>query len=281
MLKRALNFIIAELIYNGHLQALGAAGIISISSLLFNVYPTPGLILASYLIFEIIYAFDRFKDIEVDAKTDKLRTLHLKRYLNKIPLLISLMLLLLIFLTLHFANLKTLITSLTILILGLLYPIYFKKLTQKIIAFKNFYVSAVHTFLIFYPAIYYSLQISMSVNLLVFLTYIFLEAMVSQVLLDTKDIKSDKQQKMLTIPVIIGNKKTLFYAQVLSTFLFVFIIIFNMYSQSDPLINIIAVSTFTLNIYASKQISNGKKLGYILHSGKFFLWLLISLAVNI
>lgn len=71
-MKKIFKFLVTEIIYNGHLQALGAVAIVYISSILaFDRKPDISLLILVYLVFQFIYYFDRFHDIKSDELTNK------------------------------------------------------------------------------------------------------------------------------------------------------------------------------------------------------------------
>jgi len=73
-MKHVLQFISREAIYTGHLQAIGAAGIVYLAAALFNL-PVPLLLLgAVYTLFQGIYYYDRYSDIDIDRETNSKRT---------------------------------------------------------------------------------------------------------------------------------------------------------------------------------------------------------------
>src|SRR6266403_5510583 len=112
-MKKILKFLTTEIIYNGHLQALGAVGIVYISSIIaFGIKPGIDLLILVYCVFQFIYYFDRYRDIAKDEVTNKTRSVHLKAYINKVPLIMALLFLFVVLGNLIFGNTISLISSL-------------------------------------------------------------------------------------------------------------------------------------------------------------------------
>jgi 4-hydroxybenzoate polyprenyltransferase len=267
---KILKFIINEFLYNGHLQTLGALSIAIFSAILFKIKITWDLLLILYVNFYIIYLYNRHQEINIDYQTNKIRTEHLKLFNKYIPLLITALVTILIFLLIYFSNITSIFFIFSITILGFLYTNYFKKITKKIIAFKNIYVASVFSLLVIFPFIYYSLPFkNFLLNIIALMIFIFLRAILMQIFLDLKDIESDKQEGLLTLGVIAGREKTFKILQIgnLTTATFIPIIFWylNIFSPSFLMLLFLA----PINSYFLNLIKRGKLLGFILESGEF------------
>lgn len=283
-MKKFLTFIWDEFIYGGHLQCLGVVGIVYISGFLLEIPISWEVLLSIYLIFYPTYINDRFQWMKLDSLTNPERVKHFKNYLLLIPKLILFSILFLIILLVYIGNFKFSIFALLLLIFGLLYPIYFKNLTKKVIAFKNFYVAIFFAAIAVAPVIYYSYPISTSLifSLIILMFLIFLKTVLMQVLLDCKDIETDKYLKLLTIPILIGKEKTLSLLKILSptiTFLILFIAVFLL--QAFPIQMLILLFTIPFNLYSYKLTQKGNYFGYVLESGEFLFWFILVFFVNL
>jgi 4-hydroxybenzoate polyprenyltransferase len=279
---RLFKFIVIEIIYNGHLQSLGAMGIVYISSVLaFAINPSIILLILVYLVFQFIYFFDRFRDIRKDASTNKERTAHLKAYLNKIPVIMAVILSLVVVGNLIFGNILSLVCSLLVMFLGAMYPVCFKRLTKKIFMFKNIYVGSVHALLVFYPLIYYHQNPSNPFALYVLFILILIEAILGQIALDTKDILSDKKEKLLTLSVVIGKEKTIKILQILSLISTLTFLYLGFTYNLKSTFYVLLISGLVINQYISYKIKKSDKKGVIVAAAKFFLWFCVGLTANI
>ncbi len=206
-LKKFFRFIIIEFLYNGHLQSLGAVCVVFFSSLLFGIYCNLFEYLSIYLIFYLIYLYNRYKEKEHDSLTNRIRTQHISLISRHIKLIFISVFLFLVFLLVQENNYKLIGVLSIIFIFGILYTTFFKNLTKKILAFKNFYVASVFSLLVFYPFIVNNASTNMWVWIIAL--FIFLRAFKMQVVLDLKDVFSDSQIGILTFGVVFGKKKTI------------------------------------------------------------------------
>ena len=282
MLRKSINFLITEFVLNGHMQSLGAVGIVCVSYYFFfssSVFRLD-LILISYLLFECVYIFDRFVDINHDFLTNFRRSSHIKKYFNYVPIILFVMLLLLFSLLFIYANMISVFTVAVIVGFGFLYPIFFKKLTKRIPLFKNFYVSSVFALMVFLPAIYFENYAFDLIELVVFFACVFFEAFIGQIVLDMKDLESDKRRQILTLPVMVGMKKSLFIVNLLSLLnLLVFTFLF-LYLNFVLGIYLLLVISFMVNYLSVVMVKKNQKSAYLAQAGKFFVWFLGYLIVN-
>ena len=276
MLRKIYKFVIVEVIYNGHLQALSAGSVVVIASkLLLNYKFDLSFFLLIYLVFQFIFYYDRYKDIIYDAITNPERTSHIKLYSRKMPIILLSILLLVILGFLKYSNITSLIASLIIMFLGVLYNTYFKKLTKIISLFKNFYVSSVYSLLVLFPYIYYHVEVSNLVTALIVLLLVFFGSLVNQIVLDSKDRKSDKKIGLKTLPVILGNEKSLkFMMQFTLTmslfFLFVFLLL-----KSTPFLLILLIMNLIYDLVMINLVISGNRIGYFLGASKFLSWFVV------
>lgn len=283
IIKKILKFIWQEFIHGGHLQCLGFAGIVYISSFLLNIKIEWELLLITYLIFYPIYINDRLRGIKIDEATNPERVRHFKKYILLTPRIILFSVLLLTVMLICFANLKFSVFALLLLFFGLLYPFYFKNLTKKINAFKNFYVGFFFTIIALAPVIYYSLSFDVfsASSLAALMILIFSKAFLMQVLLDCKDVESDKFFGLSTLPVLIGTEKTLIFLKISSAFATTFILLFAVFFiRVFPFWMLILFITVPFNFYSYYLVGRKNYFGYVLGSGEFLFWLILIFKIN-
>ena len=280
VIKRILKIVWQEFIYGGHLQSLGAVSIVFVSGILLKINITWDCFFITYLIFYPLYLYNRFKEIEIDYLTNPQRTEYLKTYISQSSLVLPLIILILIGSLIYFSNFWTLIFALLLVFFGLLYSVIFKKLTKKIALFKNFYVAVFFTLLVFFPVIYYSYPLTSTLifGLLIFMAFVCFKAFMMQILLDLKDVASDKKEKLLTLPVIFGEKKTFNVLKIISILTTIpILLIFSLYFNIFPKSILMLLLTIPFNFYCFKLAREQKYFGYILASGEFLSWSILIL----
>lgn len=272
-MNKLIKFIIFEFLYNGHLQALGSVSIVYLSTYyLLGRIPSIAFLIIIYLTFQPVFLHDRYKDLKKDKKTNSVRTKHLQSYAHLVPIILFSMFASLVLLLLIFANIWSILLVIFILIMGLLYPIYFKGLTKQIYFFKNFYVAGVYGLLVFVPFVYYGVGFDLT-KAVIFLLMVFFEAFLGQMILDTKDTASDSEAGLKTFAATFGNKTTFMTVVVFSI---VYFIVF--YLSGNPLL---AAITLLLNAAMVGSVYLGNKIGYFLAAGQFLVWLCVVLTINI
>ncbi len=269
-----------EFVYGGHLQCLGGIGIIYFFGFVFQVKINWHIFLVAYLVFYPIYASDRIKEIKNDEISNPERTKHIKKYIKITSKIILVLFLSLIVFLFYLKNLKLALFSLSILVMGLLYPIYFKNITKKIFFFKNLYVALFFAIAVFFPIIYYSYNLSYTILVLMF--YIFLRTLLMQFYLDCKDVKIDKIVGLKTLPVLFGKQKSLFILKTINLLITPLIIIFIVFLFDFPSLIVLLFLIGILVVHLSHVlIKKDNYYGYVLVSSEFFFWLILLLIINI
>jgi len=280
IINRGLDLVWKEFIYGGHFQSLGASSIVMVSSILLGIQITWDCLLASYLMFYPLYLYNRFKEIKIDYLTNPQRTAHIRKYMRIIPAMLLLDFIALAIILIYFSNQATLIFAFLLVVLGILYTTAFKKITKKIVFFKNFYVALFFASMVFFPILYYDHQITLMASAFALFTYF--KALTMQILLDVKDIETDQKQELLTFPVILGKEKTLRILKMANIIIILSIIVVSYYLNIFPKVIIALLLVIPFNFYCIERVQRNNYSGYILASGEFILWfLLITLAKDI
>lgn len=277
-MKKILSFFAKEVFYNGHIQSLGASGVAYLAArVLLNEKSSFDLIVVVYLTFQYIYFYDRSKDLDKDRITNPERSIHLERYINKSGLVLVVLGVGAASSAIYFSGIPAMLFAITVILLGFMYPIYFKKLTRLIPVFKDLYVSFVYLLLTFFVLIYFSSAITFNLDLFVTALFVFVEMLLTQLLLDFKDYLVDKKNKLKTLPVMVGKKKALLYMKVLSVSMAsVFVFIVASQGLHRLLFPLIILCLF-INLYTLYKIDRNETGGYLASSGKFAAWLLFAL----
>ena len=277
-IKKFFKFIWNEFIYGGHLQCLGFVSVVIIGSDLLNLKINSVLLAFIYLIFYLIYIYNRIKEIQIDELTNPDRVRHFKSYFSKIKKIFYFLFFFLIGGLVYVRNLPFLVFSLSLLFLGLLYTPTLKNFTKKITGFKNFYVALFFSVIVFSPFFYYFYPLTKNLlfPLFVFVIFVFFKALMMQIFLDCKDVEADRKVALKTFPVVFGKEKTLEFLKIFDPFITGFILIFfcliyKIFSFS--LLMLLFVIPF--NFICINLAKNQRYFGYILKSGEFFLWLIL------
>ncbi len=271
-IRKTSNFMKIEFFYNGHLQALGALSIAFFSAYVLNIKMSWDFFIISYLGYYTVFLFNRYKEIDKDLLTNKIRTEHNKMLYKHTPLIFFLTLSTLLILFYFFYNPQYIIYLLLINIFGVFYTLYLKKQTEKIYLFKNICVALIFTAVVYSPLIYYSIPLeSISRSVIWLSVFVFIKALFMQIMLDIKDIESDKKENLKTLSILLGKEKTIKILYFLSFVIGFMPLVFYLFGIFPSYILILLLD-IPFNLYALNLIKKEKFSGYILESGEFILW---------
>jgi len=281
VIEKIVNSIWNEFVYGGHLLSFGAVSIVYTASILLDIRITWDFLLVVYLGTESVYLYNRFKEYKVDFLTNPERTEHIKKYVKYIPFIIFLMTFSAIVFVVYFNKISALTFGLLLLIIGLLYSLFFKKITEKIIAFKSFFISLMWSLLVLFLAIYYSAPINLA--LFLFSVFVFLRFFVSVSFFDIKDIKTDKQEGLKTLAVVL-KQSTLWQFLSIIAILAVLPLIIGVYLRILPISSLMLFLTIPYTFFYFKQLENKNISPYFLYNvivdGEFIFWPFFVLSGN-
>lgn len=210
-IKKILKLVWEEFIYGDHVLSLGALSIALTSASLLNVRLTWDFLVIVYLGVYLVYLYNHYKEIPRDTQTNIERVKCLQKYSNKVPFLIFFCLFIILVLQLFRGKTKSLLLSMFMISFGLLYTLFFKSLTKKIVGFKSFFVAFVWALIVLFLVVFYSKNIDV-VFLLMFV-FVFLRIFIGVTFSDIKDMDSDKKEELKTLPLVLGKEKTVFFLQ--------------------------------------------------------------------
>lgn len=279
MITKIIKGAIRELIFGGHIQSAGSVGIYVLSIYVFDLEFFWSDLLLIYIVFYLIYLFDRYLGLKIDESTNPERTQHIKKYNDYIPIILTVVVLLFILVGFFFSTINFFLVLSAILILGLIYPVAAKRVTRFITGFKNFYVAAVFSLLIFLPVLHNGYS-SLTAGIALLSSFVFLKAFSMQVVLDLKDISSDKQDKLKTFPVVLGIKNAIVLISLAN--LFACLAIVFGYWKKDLDVTVLSLLLSVVLVFFSVRLALAKKfLGYLLAATEFLLWPLLILLVRL
>lgn len=199
-----------ELVYGGHLASLAAPAFVWTMALMLRSNIAWPLLVIAYLVPQIIYSYNHFRELKIDLQFNPERAGYLQEKLKHSPYLFALYGSTLLVLLVAFSNVQTCILVLVLISGGILYTTHFKSLTQKITGFKNVYVATFWALqsTALYP-FYYNLRSGFFYIL--FFLFVWLRTFLNTVFFDIKDVDSDRKQGLKTLPVLFGKTSTLNY----------------------------------------------------------------------
>lgn len=233
------------------------------------------LLAIAYLIPLIVYSYDYYRDINKDITTNSERASYFTNKSQIYPYIMGSYAVTLAILLVLFSNLMLVSFILILVIVGVLYTVALKDFTQKIPAFKNIYTALTWSLAgTFFIPLYYSLNFSL-VYILIFL-FVFLKCLPNIIFFDVKDIASDAQAKLKTIPVLLGKEKSLKFLHGLNILAFIPLFI-GIYLKIIPLFGASMIVFYFYSLYYLKKAEkvNGKELrmvSYTLADAEFILW---------
>lgn len=269
MSHQFVPFLAREILYSGHLQSLGAAGIVYVAAQNLSAPIDLRHLLSVYLVFQAIYYFDRYRGLSHDASTNVSRTQHIRIYARFIPVIDVILLALALVAAI---NQPLAVATLAIIaILGFLYPLLFKGITAFIPMFKNFYVAVVFALLVLIPYVFTGSWPQHGVIIWPLLIFIFIQTLVMQVLLDVKDARSDNQQSLRTLPILFGRRRTIIFALCLTVISALALVGYAQMYQLPGLF-ILSLGSLLLDLLTYIAIGLGRPFAYFMVTTKYLIW---------
>jgi len=203
------NRVFRELVYGGHLLALGTASIAASSAILLGRSPTVILLVMAYLFSYGAYMLNRGAEVSQDSISDPRRTSFLQgrsRYLK----VISASSFVIGYLLAATVSLVFFIALLLPLILAVAYTVGSKKLVRLIgarrlkdkLLVKNVVIAFGWSLIPLLVGLYYH---SLPTALIAFAPFIFFRLMSNTVFFDLRDVRADNEFGVRTAPVVFGS----------------------------------------------------------------------------
>ncbi|WP_424357409.1 UbiA family prenyltransferase [Methanocella sp. MCL-LM] len=264
-----------EVIYGGHITALIGPSFVLISIIILELPLNYTSLMVAYLIPLLVYSYNYQKELEIDKLTNSDKTRYLSDRNRVFPYLFYTYLILTIVLSVLINSLSFIIFLAIIFTGGILYTIIFKRLASIVPAFKNVFSTAVWAYSgTFFNIFLYSL--TLDVMFIFLFVFIYLKIFINNVFFDIKDMATDKQEGLMTIPIMIGKKNTYYLLSLLNVISLI-ILIYSVYTSIVPLYTIsLGVFSLYTQYYLIKGNSTaGKdllKYTYIISDAEFILW---------
>ncbi len=273
MIKKTLTNIWNEFVFGSHLVALGDVLALYAMSVILNINVTISFFIVVYLSILAINFFNRYEDADMDATTNAERSKSVKRYFRFTPYIMVILTVIPVGITTYYAPISAIVFMLFLFGLGIIYSIFLKNVTKQILGFKDIMTALPYALLVIFMALYYETPITFAVVLITI--FYFIRMFINTTFFDIKDIKSDKNAGLRTLPVILGKNKTKQVLMILN-FLSAIPILIGIYLNVLPPYSIaLLVTMIYALLYLSKRklFTNQTTLYNVVVDGEFILWL--------
>jgi 1,4-dihydroxy-2-naphthoate octaprenyltransferase len=268
-----------ELVYGGHLLALGTSSIAASCAILLGRSPTFSLLLMAYLFSYGAYMLNRGSEVTQDSISNPGRTNYLmgrSKYLT----IISATSFGIGYVIAFFTNLIFFFALIAPLALALIYSIGSKKLTGLIgakrlkdkLLVKNFAISFGWSLIPVLVGLYYK---SLPLLLLSMGPFIFFRLMSNTIFFDARDVKADGAYGVRTVPVVYGKSRAYsimnMFDGVSAVYIFALVAV-----GFFPLYTIVTVFlpmySIAYRVISSRPNSNLNYLCDVVADGEYLLW---------
>ncbi len=255
-------------------MAVGDISAIYAFSLILGINIAWTFLLVVYLGVMSINYFNRYKEFDQDILTSPERSKELSKYKKFLPLVVVSFFLIMVLVVSQNASQKALLFMIFLFLFGILYTVFLKRLTNKIIGFKNLMTTLPYALLVVFLFIYY--DVSFTIGGILILLFYFMRMFLNTALFDIRDIISDKGAGLKTFAIVLGKDKTL-KLLVLLNVLSVAPIIYGVYTGVLPLFSIAILFTILYAFYYLKKIKSSdinKSFMYnVIIDSEFIFWL--------
>lgn len=280
MVKRKIYKLLNLLAYDGHFTAISAACVSALPTYLLG-FSVPVIIhIIPFLGSEIIYSFNRYKEKKQDGFNLNNETLLRKKNIFY-PFFFFFFLFFIGYL-LWIQHIELLLFSFIVIAMGLLYTIFLKKLTKKIVGIKVFFVSFCWALIVFLPFVFKRNFLENFFSALIIFLFVFLNVLLFELFLDFRDIKQDRKNNLLTLPAVMTMPMLIFSLCFLN-FLSFFMILLGIVLNLLPTLSFFLFFSFLYNLIflliITKKVNIKERFyEFLVDFGKI-LWLLIVFSV--
>lgn len=269
--RKTITAVWDEFVYSSGLVAVGDILVMCTFSFLLNIYISTSFLIVVFLSILAVNFFNRYKEIETDQLTNPKRSLSIKKYLKFAPYIMTLLLAASVLITILFSTNTALLFMLVLFCFGCLYTTVLKKVTKKIVGFKNFMTAIPYALLVFFLVIYHEEPIGLAA-ILISIFYL-MRMFINTTYFDIKDELSDKKEGLKTLPVVYGSKKTKIILQIIN-YLSIIPIVIGIFCNVLPLYSIGLIFTifYARRYLKIKNVDNQKFVYNVIVDGEFVFW---------
>ncbi|CAJ35356.1 UbiA family prenyltransferase [Methanocella arvoryzae] len=275
IISRIISRFKNEVIYGGHITALIGPSLVLISIIILELPLNYYSLMVAYLIPLLVYSYNYQKELDIDEMTNSDKTHYLYERNRVFPLLFYTYLILTVVLSIMINSLSFLLFLAIIFTGGILYTVIFKRLASIVPAFKNIFSTAVWAYSgTFFNIFLYSLTLD-AMFLFLFI-FIYIKILINNIFFDIKDIATDKNEGLMTIPILLGKKNTYYFLTFLNLAALI-LLIYSVYTNVVPLYTLSLGIFFPYTQYylIKGNTTAGKDLlnyTYIMSDAEFIFW---------
>lgn len=273
------NPVAKELVYGGHMLAIGTSSIAASCAILLGRSPTFLLLLMAYLFSYGAYMLNRGSEVTQDSVSNPGRTNYLlarSKYLT----IISAVCFGIGYVIAFFTNLVFFFALIVPLALALIYSIGSKKLTGFIgakrlkdkLLVKNLAISFGWSLIPALVGLYYK---SLPILLLSLGPFIFFRLMSNTIFFDVRDIKADGAYGVRTVPVVYGKERAYSIMNLfdgLSALYILALVAVGFFPLYTLIAIILPMYSIAYRIASSRPDSNMSFLCDVVADGEYLLW---------
>jgi 4-hydroxybenzoate polyprenyltransferase len=167
-LKKLPTAIWNEFVFGSHLVALGDVFALYAMSVILNINVTISFFIVVYLSILAINFFNRYEDADQDSATNAERSKSVKRYFRFTPYIMVALTVIPVGITTFYAPISAIIFMLFLFGLGIIYSIFLKNITKRILGFKDIMTALTYALMVIFMALYYEAPITQAVVLVTF-----------------------------------------------------------------------------------------------------------------
>lgn len=270
-----LKLLTNEIKYGAHITALIGPSLMIVISILKDLQLNVYALALSYIIPLIVYTYDYQIARNKDVSTNKEKHEYLNIKNKVFPIIIIAYIAISIVLIMAIGNNKILLFILIIIIGGILYTTIFKVLTRYIPGFKSIYATGLWTYFgTFFCVFLYSMAIDLFIIFI--LIFMFIKLFANSIFFDIKDIESDGENKLKTIPIILGKDKTIKFINFINILSLITLIV-GIWIGALPIYAIALSVFFIYTYYYSNKGRNSDKSQLLKHTyitadAEYFFW---------
>lgn len=272
-LKKILTSVWDELLYGGHLLAIGDAIAMYVIAVILEIPVSWDFLVVIYLCVFAANLFNRSDESGHDALTNPVRVKVMDKYVKYFYPVVTFCLIISTILILNYSGLDALLFAALIFLVAILYTSLFKKMTKYIIGFKSYVAALFYALMVFLLVIYYGASINTAV-ILVFMFY-YMRIFISNAACDVKDIEGDKKRGLKTIAISLGEDNAMSMLNVLNVASGL-LIVWGVYMNALPVFSLSLVLTIpyaSYYLYLNSKMNSKEVYTNAIVDGEFLLWL--------
>lgn len=176
-----------------------------------------------------------------------------------------------------FGNVLSLIFLILIFIFGYLYSSVFKKLTRKVVGFKDIFVSLIWNLIILLYFFYYSINVTP--GLMTLLLIILIRDIINISFCDMKDIEQDTRVGLRTFAVVFGKDGLYKFIQIMGSAT-VLILVLAIVTKILPIALISLVVIFLIYFFIIRNAFKRKMFNELIMNAEYYLWFITAIIMK-